>query len=167
MKNGRCSLFSVWDINAQTFGHSEVEGGEQECGRKPEPDIVIAAILAKKRIFGFSGIFSARCYGPRRSIFGSKSSIPEPNIPWKFQGPSLNTTYFCRERLSIDEWCRTCVRGHIQPPISRRQNSVFQAVYSTWAGSPGPTAVKRFCVCVLSKKLKGGRFCGTQCSLVA
>jgi len=28
-------------------------GGEQEYGRKPEPEVVFAAILAKKRIFGF------------------------------------------------------------------------------------------------------------------
>jgi len=30
-----------------------VEGGEQEYGRKPEPEVVLVAILAKKRFFGF------------------------------------------------------------------------------------------------------------------
>jgi len=57
-------------------------GGEQEYGRKPKPEVVFAAILAKKTILGvFLGIFSARCCGLRKSIFGSKSSFTKPNIP--------------------------------------------------------------------------------------
>ena len=38
--------------------NDQVEGGEQEYGRKPEPEVVFAAILAKKNDFlGFSGDF--------------------------------------------------------------------------------------------------------------
>jgi len=53
-------------------------GGEQEYDRKPEPEVVLAAILAKKTNFlVFLGAISARCYGPRRSIFGLVSSFVE------------------------------------------------------------------------------------------
>ena len=42
--------------------NDQVEGGEHEYGRKPEPEVVFAAILWEKRISGFFlGFFSARC----------------------------------------------------------------------------------------------------------
>jgi len=53
-----------------------VEGGEQEYGRKPEPEVVLAAILAKKNEFlDSSWDFYCPLLWLRRSIFGPVSSL--------------------------------------------------------------------------------------------
>ena len=43
---------------------------EHEYGQNPEPEAIFAAILVKK-ILCCLGIFSTRCYGQRRLIFGA------------------------------------------------------------------------------------------------
>jgi len=58
--------------------------------QKPEPEVVFVTILEKKaNFYVFLGIFNARCYRSRRSIFGPKSYFTELNIWGKIRG--LNT----------------------------------------------------------------------------
>ena len=56
--------------------------------------------VGKTIFWVFLGPFSARCYGPRRSIFGSVSSLTKLNIWAKVQGRSSNVTYCPHWRLS-------------------------------------------------------------------
>jgi len=49
--------------------------------------------LGKTNFYVFLGIFSARCYGPERSIFGLISYFMEWNIWRKFQGFGSNIIY--------------------------------------------------------------------------
>ena len=81
--------------------------------RKPEPEVVMAAILAKTENLGFSRSKISVAMGRGRSIFWPVVYFADLSTCAKFQGRSSRASYLPQGSLTSGKYSFGAILGHI------------------------------------------------------
>ena len=84
--------------------------------RKPEPEVVLAAILAKTENLGFSMSKISVAMGRGRSIFRAAVYFMDLSTYAKFQGRSSRASYLSQgslKKMSSEKYASGTILGHL------------------------------------------------------